>query len=233
MLRSLTFAAALVASTISAASAADLKGDYLETRTCDVYTGPCFGNGQGGLTGKDAMMAWSIDRGDFGGVDLAGLKVVVVTTASDTLGFGGTLVLYPDNIRSVVIVDAAATPRQHEALVKFAAQYARHAGEVVKVVSAPIDMSVDHFYVVARLAAGKLAGVETRKLNRGDCVCSNEATFYPPLCEIKNAVPAFTTAGHYSGPGLGTHWSNPNTRSAFIGSFSYRAGLDSTAQASR
>ena len=34
-----------------------LKGDYLETRTCDVYTGPCFANGQVGLCGNDAMMA--------------------------------------------------------------------------------------------------------------------------------------------------------------------------------
>ena len=80
-----------------------------------------------------------------------------------------------------------------------------------------------------RLAAGKLAGIETRKLNRGDCVCSNEMTFYPPLCEVKNAVPAFTTDGHYNGPGLGTHWSNPNTRSAFIASFSYRADADGVA----
>ena len=82
MLRSFSiFSALAVLMTAAVASAADLKGDYLETRTCDVYTGPCFGNGQGGLTGKDAIMAWSIDRGTYEGVDLAGLKVVVVTTA--------------------------------------------------------------------------------------------------------------------------------------------------------
>ena len=82
------------------ASAGDLKGDYLETRTCDVYTGPCFANGQVGLTGKDAIMAWSIDRGTYEDVDLAGLKVVVVINASDTLGFGGGLVSVsrPDQI---------------------------------------------------------------------------------------------------------------------------------------
>jgi hypothetical protein len=222
MLRLLSIFSALAAfGAATTATAGDLKGDYLETRTCDVYTGPCFANGQGGLTGKDAIMAWSIDRGTYEGVDLAGLKVVVVTTASDTLGFGGTLAVKPENIRSVIIVDEKSTPRQHDALVQFASQYATHAGEVVKVIGAPIDMSVDHFEAVGTLEAGDYAAIATRKLNGRDCVCSNEATFYPPLCEVRNATPAFTTEGHYSGPGLGTHWSNPNTRSAFLASFSY------------
>jgi hypothetical protein len=205
----------------SVASADGLKGDYLETRTCDVYTGPCFANGQVGLTGKDAIMAWSIDRGTYEGVDLAGLNVVVVTTASDTLGFGGTLIVHPENIRSVVIVDQNANGRQRDALVQFAAQYATHAGEIVKVVRAPIEMSLDHFDAVGKLKAGTYAQITTRKLGQGDCVCTNEKTFYPPLCNVKNANPAFTVQGEFSGPGLGTHWSNPGTRSAFLASFSY------------
>jgi hypothetical protein len=210
---------ALLFPTIVAAD--DLKGDYLETRTCDVYTGPCFANGQVGLTGKDAIMAWSIDRGTYENVDLAGLKVVVAINASDTLGFGGGLVVYPDPIKSVIIVDDTATPRQRDALVQFASQYTTHAGETVKVVSAPIQMSVDHFAMVGKLKAGSYAQILTRKLGDGDCVCTNEKTFYPPLCDVKNAAPAFTVQGQFSGPGLGTHWTNPLTRSAFLASFSY------------
>ncbi len=205
----------------ASAAAGDLKGDYLETRTCDVYTGPCFANGQAGLTGRDAIMAWSVDRGTYEGVDLAGLKVVVVTTATDTLGFGGTLIVHPEQIRSVIIVDAAATPRQRDALVQFASQYAKHAGEIVKVVSAPIDMNLDHFAMVGTLEAGTIVKIVTRKLGTGDCVCSNEKTFYPPLCDVKNANAAFTVEGQFSGPGLGTRWSNHSTRSAFLASFSY------------
>src|SRR5262245_29026307 len=106
--------AAVVLAYGSSALAGDLKGDYLETRTCDVYTGPCFANGQTGLTGKDAIMAWSIDRGSYEGVDLAGTKVVVVLTASDTLGFGGTLISHPDPIKSVIVVDQKASSKQHD-----------------------------------------------------------------------------------------------------------------------
>lgn len=223
MFRFLSTVCAMVAMTYAplATSANGLKGDYLETRTCDVYTGPCFANGQVGLGGNDAMMAWSIDRGSYNGVDLAGLKVVVITTASDTLGFGGTLKINPQNIRSIVIADEAATPEQHEALVAFAGHYARHAGEIVKVVSAPIEMSADHFEAVGILKAGDLANLTTRRLNAGDCVCSNEETFYPPLNEVKNATPAYTVAADFNGPALGTKWSNHETRSAFLASFSY------------
>ncbi len=222
MLRLSIVCSALAALAMPAAgSTGELKGDYMETRTCDVYTGPCFANGQGGLVGKDAIMAWSIDRGSYEGVDLAGLKVVVVSTASDTLGFGGTLVCNPDKIRSVVIVDRRADQRAREALVQFASVHAKHAGEIVKVVDAPISMSIDHFEAAGKLTAGDLASIETRKLHAGDCVCSNEQTFYPPLCEVRNALPAFTTEGRYAGPGLGTHWSNPGTRSSFLASFSY------------
>ena len=61
MVRLLGICLALFALTCaSAALAGDLKGDYLETRTCDVYTGPCFANGQVSLTGNDAIMAWNI-----------------------------------------------------------------------------------------------------------------------------------------------------------------------------
>jgi hypothetical protein len=222
MARTLGILSAFMASALaSAALAGDLKGDYLETRTCDVYTGPCFANGQVGLAGKDAIMAWSIDRGTYDGVSLAGLKVVVVLSASDTLGFGGTLAHYPDPIRSVIIVDAKATTRQRDALVQFAVEHAKHTGEVAKVISAPIAMELDHFASLGTLMAGDIAQITTRKLGSGDCVCTNEATFYPPLCDVRNAVPAFTVEGGFAGPGLGTHWSNGNTRSAFLASFSY------------
>src|SRR3954462_2605309 len=113
MFSAVRFACALLVLSLgSFAAAGELKGDYLETRTCDVYTGPCFANGQAGLSGNDAMMAWNIERGSYAGVELAGLKVVVVTTASDTLGFGGTLIVNPENIRSLIIVDDKANPQQ-------------------------------------------------------------------------------------------------------------------------
>jgi hypothetical protein len=204
----------------TSARAEGVTGDYLETRTCDVFTGPCFANSQVGLTGREALLAWSIDTGEFRGTDLTGLKVVLVLRASDTLGFGGGLVLNPYPIRSVAVVDERATPEQREALVAFARERAGSvAGETVRVEAAPIAMSIDHHKAAAKLEAGKLVSLSTRKMEAGDCTCSHEDAFYPPLSPVENAQPAFALNARFAGRGLGVKWETTGTRSVFLGTF--------------
>jgi len=67
-------------------SKAAIKGDYLEVRSADVYTGPCFANGEVGLVGDQAILAWKVTEGSWNGVTLNGLGVVAVAKASATLG---------------------------------------------------------------------------------------------------------------------------------------------------
>ena len=57
-----------------AVRAEQVSGTYLETRTCQVYTGPCFANAETGMAGREAVMAWNIEAGKKGNVDLAGLS---------------------------------------------------------------------------------------------------------------------------------------------------------------
>ena len=197
-----------------------LQGNYLESRTCDIYTGPCFANSQVGLGGHEALLAWNVESGSFAGVDLTGLNVVMAVRANDTLGFDGGLDVSPDVIKSVVLVDERADEAQHDALVELAKARARRVvGDVVRVASAPIKIDVDHAEGVARLDAGKEARLTTRKIMKCDCVCSNEAVFYPPLAQVEKSSPAFTVDGGFQGRGLREHWSNPGTRSAFVAKF--------------
>src|SRR3954454_19438362 len=87
MKRGILFAlvlAAVCAAPVSAAPA--LTGKYIEARTCDIWTGPCYANAEMNLAGKHAVMAWTIDKGEYDGVKLDGLGVVAVVAASDTLG---------------------------------------------------------------------------------------------------------------------------------------------------
>lgn len=214
--------AILVALAAGSASAIDISGDYLESRTCDVYTGPCFANAQVGLAGQQAVMAWSIDKGQFQGVDLAGLNVVMAIRASDTLGFGGGMVVKPYPIRAVVLVDDRADAAQRDALVKFATEKAGPvSGDVVRVAAMPINMKINHIDMIGQLQAGKEVSILTRKLARGDCVCTNEEIYYPPLTAVDNSDPAYTVEGGFNGQGLGVRWSNPKTRSAFLATFAY------------
>ena len=219
VLNSALAVAAIVALSLVASPlrAEGVTGDYLESRTCDVFTGPCFANSQVGVTGREGLLAWSIDSGEFNGVDLTGMKVVLVVRASDTLGFGGGLVLRPYPIRSVVVVDEQATPEQREALVAFARERAGDvAGETVRVEAAPISMTIDHNEAAASLEAGKLVGLSPRKMEAGDCTCSHEDAFYPPLSPVDNAQPAFALNTRFSGRGLGLPCETSGTRSVLV-----------------
>src|SRR5437867_9175871 len=94
-----------------------ISGDYLEVRSCDVYTGPCFANAEMNLTGKEGMMLWSVREGSWNGVDLKGLCVMAVMRTDGTLG---DLKYEPRSGEAVLIVDAKADAKQKDALADFA-----------------------------------------------------------------------------------------------------------------
>ena len=215
---------------LAAIPASAISGDYLEARTSDVYTGPCFANGEVNLAGREAVVAWHVSEGSWKGVAVDGLAVVAAVRAAATLGdpFGDP---YPAH--AVVVVDERATPEQRDALVGFAREMAGDLlGNVVSVTSAPIEMTVvgaggshdDHAHHAAggsaTLKAGDLVELRTRGLNHGDHLCGNEEVYYPPLTPVEDAVPAVTLAHAFRGAGLGMTWSSPDKRSAFVAHFS-------------
>src|SRR5438105_45821 len=67
------------------AAAIQANGMYLEARTCDVWTGPCFANADFNIGGKQGVMAWRIEKGQAGDVSLDGLSVVAVVSAANTI----------------------------------------------------------------------------------------------------------------------------------------------------
>src|SRR5207302_2873524 len=97
--------------------AGHLSGEYIESRTADVYTGPCFANSEVNLTGQEAVLAWHVEKGTWGAVNLDGLSVAAIVRASATLGdpFSNPL-----PAKAVMIVDERANAAQREALVSFA-----------------------------------------------------------------------------------------------------------------
>lgn len=201
-------------------SAPSLSGDYLEVRSCDVYTGPCFANAEMGLNGKEAMLVWSIRHGDWNGVALDGLKVIAVVRANDTLG---DLHYQPRRGQAVLVVDAAADARQREALIDLARTKAGGLiHEVIRVKAAPIEASFATCDKrgCASVKAGELLQIATRCLGGKDHICGNEENFYPPLTEVDGAYPAFTDLASFHGQGLGLTWELVGKRSAYLASFS-------------
>ena len=209
-----------VASTLTAKqSAPTISGGYLEVRSCDVYTGYCFANGEMNLSGKEGMMVWTVGEGSWNGTSLHGLSVIAVVRADGTLG---DVRFQPRTAKSVLIVDAKADAKQRAALCNMARTLAGGLlKQVADVKTANIESSIGTCSKsgCASIKAGNLVQITTRCLGGSDHICANEEVYYPPLTEVE-ATPAFTELASFKGEGLDLKWENTGTRSAFIGSFS-------------
>jgi hypothetical protein len=197
-----------------------ISGTYLEVRSCDVYTGPCFANGEMGLAGKEAVMVWAVREGSWKGVALDGLNIIAVVKTDGTMG---DLKYQPRSGPAVLITDAAANTRQKEALTDFArCMTGKLVSEVAEVKSAKMEVAIGTCAKAgcASVKAGDLVEISTRCLGDKDHLCGNEETFYPPLTPVTGAYPAFTEIAAFKGTGLNLTWESVGKRSAFLADFS-------------
>lgn len=199
-------------------AAQQIRGDYLETRSADIYTGACFANGEVNLVGNQAILAWHVASGSWDGVALDGMTVAAAVRARATLG---DPYANPYPAQAVLMVDDQASAQQQAALVSFA----RHMGgdllqNVEKIMPAPMELAVNpERHGTAMLRAGEFAVVQTRPIGNQDHLCGNEVTFYPPLTQVAHSMPAVALTDAYRGPGLGVDWDLHGKRSAFVGTF--------------
>ena len=217
-IRPFVWISSLVLALCACGFAQQIRGDYIETRSADVYTGQCFANGEVNLVGNQAILAWHVQNGSWDGVPLSGLTVAAAVRANATLGDPYE---NPYPAHAVLLVDEQANEQQRTALIAFAQQMGgellRH---VEKVIPVPVEMIVNHQqHGVAVLRAGQFATVQTRAINRQDHICGNEVTFYPPLTELAHSMPAVAVTDSYQGPALGVDWESHGKRSAFVGTF--------------
>src|SRR6266540_1928721 len=113
-----------------------ISGDYLEVRSCDVFTGPCFANAEMNLAGKEGMLFWSVREGSWKGTSLNGLGVMLIVRTDGTLG---DLKYEPRSGPAVVIVDAKADAAQKAALLDLVRVKAgKLVSKVAAVKTAPI-----------------------------------------------------------------------------------------------
>ncbi len=204
----------------SALVAQQIRGDYIESRSTDVYVAQCFANGEAGLTGNQALMAWHVQEGSWNGANLSGLTVAAAVRARATLGdpYGEP---YP--AEAVLMVDDAASPVQRKALIALA----QHEGgklleNVTRVEYVPVilDVPLDRHEGHAVLRAGQLAAIVTRPLNHHDHICGNEVNYYPPLTHVEGATSAVALTDEFRGEGLDSQWNAHGRRSVYLASFS-------------
>lgn len=204
---------ALLLALLAAGDAPAIQGDYLEARTCDVWTGPCFANGDINVKGRQAVAGWSVDRGAWDGVSLDGLKVAAAILADGTIGTDGE-----GEIKAVLYVDAKATESQAAALAamarSLAPRYLAKAGAPVRA-----EIAFERKGVEAVLRVSDVAVVRTKAFCPCDAICCNEEQFFPAMSGATQIECAKTVEHAFSGAGLDSRWSDPDKRSAMVGRF--------------
>src|SRR5262249_7746734 len=130
---------ALAASPLIAGGKGTVSGAYVEARTAEVFTGGCIMNSEAETMGKQALLAWKVDRGSFNGVAIDGLSVVAALSGDRNLGMpemGGE----KPSVRSALFVDARANAAQQLALVAMANELSKGlVGTIVQVTPTPIE----------------------------------------------------------------------------------------------
>jgi len=207
----------LSAAPLAAGGKGTVSGAYVEARTAEVFTGGCIMGSEAETVGKQAVLAWKVDRGTFNGVSLDGLSVVAALSGDRNLGIqeigGGK----PD-VRSALFVDNRANPAQQLALVAMVNELSSGlVGTIVQVTPAPIQFA-DHGGEIAVSAPN--VTLDISKHMSHDPTCGAMQWFHP-LASVTQADMGLTAEHAFTGAGLGTKWSDPNRRSAFFGTFSY------------
>jgi len=200
-----------------AAKPPSVTGTYLEARTAEVFAGACVVNSEGGTTGREALLAWKVDRGQVNGVTLDGLAVVAAIASVFNLGIheiGGESA----TARAAIYVDSRANAAQRKALVTMVRSLSGSLiDSVVQETSAPIQFADNGHQITVSTDTLKLA--VAKHLNH-DASCGNKQWFNP-LTRVDRAEMGTTDQNEFSGASLCTKWSDPNKRSSFFGTFSY------------
>jgi hypothetical protein len=209
--------ACVAAAPLMAGGKGSVTGAYVEARTAEVFTGGCIMNSEAETMGKQALLAWKVDRGSFNGVAIDGLSVVAAIAGDRNLGMpemGGE----KPSVRSALFVDERANGAQQLALVAMANRLSKGlVGTIVQVTPAPIEFT-DHGSEI-QVTAGP-ASLDVNKHLTHDPTCGAMQWFHP-LATVDDAAIGVAAEHVFTGSALGTKWSDPNKRSAFFGTFTY------------
>jgi hypothetical protein len=207
----------LAAAPLVAGGRGTVSGAYVEARTAEVFTGGCIMGSEAETMGKQAVLAWKVDRGTFNGIPVDGLAVVAALAGDRNLGLqeiGGEKA----TVKSALFVDSRANAAQQIALVAMANELSNGlVGTIVQVTPAPIQFSDRGGEI--QVSAGPVA-LDVSKHMTHDPTCGAMQWFHP-LALVDKADMGLTAEHAFTGSGLGTKWSDPNRRSAFFGTFSY------------
>jgi len=190
-----------------------LKGDYVEARTASVFAGACHYNGELTTAGRDALMAWNVASGIWGGVNLAGVRALAVVSADANLADAKA------PRRSELTVDSSATEAQAAALVEaLRSGHAATLGQIVSVRRAPVVFKHEG---AAYAVGASSAALNVEAMPDNLCCKMPQLVWYEPLVPLAGRKVGYTKKASYAGGPAGDAWERAGENGAFYGSFSF------------
>jgi hypothetical protein len=198
----------------SRAEADGLKGVYVEARTASVFAGACHYNGELTTAGREAVLAWSVKEGRWGGVHLAGVRAVAVIGAEANLTDSAAA------RRSELFVDSNASAAQAAAMARAVeSAYGRVLGRVVKVRRAPVSFSAEG--KTYKVSAAGAAVLDVEAMPDDLCCRMPQLVWYAPLVSVEGRKVGYTRTASYAGGAAGEAWQRTGENGAFYGTFSF------------
>jgi len=206
----------LLAGAASIGPESAVTGQYMEDRSSRVYGCPCEWSSEYVSYGREAVLAWKIESGEYAGEDLTGLRLAAVLSGEFTLSAATS------PRRSTVFVDVGASAAQRRAGVAWlTAQYGDVLGRVVGVHEMPIEFNVDAELVTLR--AGDVLDVKMRRANLATDTLPWASLLYDPLTKLTSYTLGTTLNTRYTGPDLQMRWTRQEAAiTGYYGKFSLK-----------
>jgi hypothetical protein len=202
----------LALAAVSASAGDSFTGRYVEVRTAAVFAGACHYNGEVVTRGQDAILAFRVESGSWGGVDLAGGTAVAIVSSETNLGRPN------GQRRSLLVVDSTAGAAQSRALAAaLQARYAEALGDVFAVKHAALRFEEkDGAFSVE---APGYARFTVEPLADRACCKMPHLVWYEPLLPLTAKRVGRTVRAESTGATVFAPWSDAGENSAFYGAF--------------
>jgi hypothetical protein len=190
-----------------------IAGGYIESRSNHVFGCYCEWSSDSVTAGREAIIAWDIQRSNVPGVDLTGKRAAAVLVAQDTLSMGTT------PRKAILFVDADASPSQQKALEwLLRKEFAALLGEVISVHPARIEFS--RKAQQARVKVGDYVEVKMRAAKLPQDALQGAILWFDPFIPLEESTLATTLQYKYAGKDFGQQWNKLEpTVSGYYGSF--------------
>ncbi len=190
-----------------------VAGDYVEARTASVFAGACHYNGELTTAGREAEMVWHVKEGAWNGVSLAGLSALASVASDSNLQDADA------PRRSVLYIDARATPAQAQALADaLKARCGKSLGDVAQVKR--VSISFARTGETYRVSAKGVSELAVNAMPDHACCLQPNLVWYQPLVTLSNRRVGFTRVSGIQDKTLGSSWTKSNQNTAFYGAFS-------------